>query len=67
MSHPLAHTAVPVPISKFSHVPRRADTALGALGYNRNPGKLQAIIRKIFELASARIVVPGVRVVAFPM
>jgi hypothetical protein len=35
-----------------------AEPALGALGYNRNPAKVQAIIRKLFTEATGKI--PGV-------
>mmetsp|Transcript_28867 Transcript_28867/g.62860 ORF Transcript_28867/g.62860 Transcript_28867/m.62860 type:complete len:340 (+) Transcript_28867:53-1072(+) len=44
-----------------------ADAALGALGYNSAPDKLQAAIRTIFRLATARICIPGTEVVAFPL
>eukprot|EP00927_Polykrikos_kofoidii_P078254 TRINITY_DN75101_c0_g1_i1.p1 TRINITY_DN75101_c0_g1~~TRINITY_DN75101_c0_g1_i1.p1 ORF type:complete len:372 (-),score=55.50 TRINITY_DN75101_c0_g1_i1:292-1347(-) len=43
-----------------------ADAALGALGYDGNPAKLQAAIRTIFRLATSRICIPSVDVVAFP-
>jgi hypothetical protein len=33
------------------------------LGYNSNPRKLQAAIRKIYELATKQIVIEGTRVV----
>lgn len=44
-----------------------ADGVLGVLGYNSNPAKLQALIRKIFKLATSRIRIPGVRVVGVPL
>ncbi|GMH72709.1 hypothetical protein TrRE_jg11656 [Triparma retinervis] len=37
-----------------------ADRALGLLGYDRNPKKLQVAIRKIFELAVSEIKISGV-------
>ena len=44
-----------------------ADRTLSLLGYNRNPRKLQLVIRKIFELATRQIRIDGVeRVVAVP-
>jgi len=44
-----------------------ADKTLGYLGYNSNPVKLQLIIKKIFELATSKIKIDGVDVVAFPL
>lgn len=44
-----------------------ASFALGALGYNSNPRKLQRIIQGIFEEAVSHIRVPGTRVIPFPM
>ena len=44
-----------------------ADTALKAMCYDFNPGKLQLLIRKVFEHATARIRVPGVNVVPVPL
>mmetsp|Transcript_57614 Transcript_57614/g.160517 ORF Transcript_57614/g.160517 Transcript_57614/m.160517 type:complete len:351 (-) Transcript_57614:89-1141(-) len=44
-----------------------ADGALCCMCYNCNPGKLQAAIRKVFELATKRIEIPGTEVVAFPL
>ena len=35
-----------------NNTPSWANGALGALGYNRNPGKIQLILRKIFEEAT---------------
>ena len=34
------------------NVPSWANDALGALGYNQNPAKLQLLIRKVFEEAT---------------
>jgi len=44
-----------------------ADTTLSALGYNKNPAKLQLLIRKIFTLATERIEIPWVVVEAVPL
>lgn len=44
-----------------------ADATLAALGYDVNPRKLQLVIRRIFELATQQIVVPGSEVVAVPL
>eukprot|EP00933_Yihiella_yeosuensis_P017745 TRINITY_DN14771_c0_g3_i1.p1 TRINITY_DN14771_c0_g3~~TRINITY_DN14771_c0_g3_i1.p1 ORF type:complete len:354 (-),score=46.61 TRINITY_DN14771_c0_g3_i1:553-1587(-) len=44
-----------------------ADAALGALGYDQNPAKLQAVIRQVFKFATSRICIPGTEVVAFPL
>ena len=35
-----------------ANVPSWANGALGALGYNRNPAKIQLILRTIFEEAT---------------
>jgi len=35
-----------------NHVPSWANTALGALGYNSNPEKVQCMIRKVFSEAT---------------
>jgi hypothetical protein len=35
-----------------NNVPSWANAALGTLGYNRNPAKLQLLIRKVFEEAT---------------
>ena len=35
-----------------NNTPSWANGALGALGYNRNPAKIQLILRKIFEEAT---------------
>lgn len=44
-----------------------ADGVLGVLGYNKNPAKLQALIRSVFLLATSRIQLPGVEVVPIPL
>mmetsp|Transcript_6196 Transcript_6196/g.12868 ORF Transcript_6196/g.12868 Transcript_6196/m.12868 type:complete len:334 (-) Transcript_6196:23-1024(-) len=44
-----------------------ADGTLSALGYNRDPSKLQLLIRKTFEHATSKIKIPGVEVVPVPL
>eukprot|EP00051_Salpingoeca_urceolata_P018573 m.261845 g.261845 ORF g.261845 m.261845 type:complete len:341 (-) comp19225_c1_seq35:240-1262(-) len=44
-----------------------AGAALSCLRYNTNPDKLQLAIRKVFELATSNISIPGTEVVAFPL
>ena len=44
-----------------------ADTPLKGLKYNSDPERLQTIIRRIYELATSRIRVDGVRVIPFPL
>ena len=44
-----------------------ADAALGALGYDAAPHRLQLLIRAVFELATRRIRIEGTRVVPFAM
>ena len=44
-----------------------ADGTLKMLGYNRNPAKLQMLIRKIFTEATCKIEVEGVKVLPFPL
>lgn len=44
-----------------------ADRTLGVLGYDKDPVKLQALIRIVFELATSRIKIPGVHVVGIPL
>lgn len=44
-----------------------ADQVLGMLGYDRNPAKLQAVIKRVFQLATSKIKIPGVEVVPFPL
>lgn len=47
--------------------PGWAGPALGALGYNRNPEKLQMFIRKAYEDAVSRIHIPGSQVIPVPL
>lgn len=47
--------------------PSWAGPALGALGYNSNPGRLQLLIRKAFEEATRRIQIPGCEVIPVPL
>lgn len=47
--------------------PSWADGALGALGYNACPDRLQRLIRTVFELGTKRISIPGTEVVAVPL
>lgn len=49
------------------NVPGWAGLALGALGYNRNPEKLQMFIRKAYEDAVSRIRIPGSQVIPVPL
>lgn len=44
-----------------------AEWPLKLLGYNKNPAKLQAIIRLIFKRAISDIELNGIRVIPFPM
>ena len=44
-----------------------ADRTLSILGYNSNPGKLQLLIRKMFQVATSRISVPGTEVIPVPL
>jgi len=44
-----------------------ADAALTCLRYDQDPGKLQAAIRAMFNLAISRICIPGVDVEGFPL
>lgn len=44
-----------------------AETSLGALGYNRNPSHLQALIRSVYRDATEKIRISGVEVVAVPL
>lgn len=43
-----------------------ADITLASLGYNSNPAHLQAIIRRVFELATQQICIPGTEIVPVP-
>ena len=49
------------------NTPSWASPALGALGYNTNPAKLQLLIRKAFEKAVSRITIPGSQVIPTPL
>lgn len=44
-----------------------ASTTLSLLGYNRNPSKLQAIIRKVYETATKRIIIKDVDTKHIPL
>lgn len=44
-----------------------ADGVLSMLGYDKNPAKLQAVIKRVFELGTSKISLPGVEVVPFPL
>lgn len=44
-----------------------ADGVLGMLGYDKNPGKLQAAMRQIYAWGVRGIQIPGVEVVALPL
>lgn len=44
-----------------------ADPVLSFLNYDKDPRKLQLVIRKIFELATQQINVPGSEVIAVPL
>lgn len=44
-----------------------ADGTLSLLGYNTNPSKLQALIRKMFKLATQKINIPGIEVIGLPL
>jgi len=44
-----------------------ANRALGALGYNRNPEKLQGLIKKMFEDATSNIKISGTEVIPIPL
>jgi hypothetical protein len=44
-----------------------AGLALGCLGYNRTPEKLQTLIRRAFDEATSKIEIPGCEVVPVPL
>lgn len=44
-----------------------ADQVLGMLGYDTNPAKLQAVIKRVFELGTSQIQIEGTEVVACPL
>lgn len=50
-----------------NHVASWANTALGALNYNSQPGKIQLFIRKVFEEATSTIRIPGSEVIPVPL
>lgn len=43
------------------------DAVLSKLGYDANPEKLQAVIRKVYQFGVAKVAVPGVEVVPLPL
>jgi hypothetical protein len=47
--------------------PSWAGFALGALGYDKNPAKLQALIRKAFVFATSNIRINGSEVIPVPL
>ena len=49
------------------NTPSWAGAALGVLGYNTNPSKLQLLIRKAYEEAISSIDIPGTVVVPVPL
>eukprot|EP00490_Sorites_sp_Unknown_P009315 CAMPEP_0114650050 /NCGR_PEP_ID=MMETSP0191-20121206/7431_1 /TAXON_ID=126664 /ORGANISM="Sorites sp." /LENGTH=245 /DNA_ID=CAMNT_0001863827 /DNA_START=168 /DNA_END=902 /DNA_ORIENTATION=- len=44
-----------------------ADGTLQALGYDRNPDKLQTVMRQVYWLAVSKIQIPGTEVVTLPL
>jgi hypothetical protein len=50
-----------------ANVPSWANGALGALGYNSHPEKVQLLIRKMFEQATSRISIGGGSVEVIPI
>mmetsp|Transcript_19513 Transcript_19513/g.34271 ORF Transcript_19513/g.34271 Transcript_19513/m.34271 type:complete len:93 (+) Transcript_19513:252-530(+) len=42
-----------------NNAPSWANAALGALGHNSNPAKIQLLIRKFFEETTSTIRIPG--------
>ena len=44
-----------------------ANRVLSLVGYDRNPAKLQSIIRRVFEEATRKIAIPGSEVIPVPM
>jgi len=48
-------------------VPSWAHRSLQALGYNKNPSKLQALIKKAFEEATSHIQISGSQVIPVPL
>jgi hypothetical protein len=51
------------------HTPQEswANPILARLGYNSNPGKLELIIRRVYELGTCKIRVPGTSVIPIPL
>eukprot|EP00541_Cyclophora_tenuis_P018511 CAMPEP_0116556862 /NCGR_PEP_ID=MMETSP0397-20121206/8930_1 /TAXON_ID=216820 /ORGANISM="Cyclophora tenuis, Strain ECT3854" /LENGTH=122 /DNA_ID=CAMNT_0004082275 /DNA_START=269 /DNA_END=637 /DNA_ORIENTATION=+ len=47
--------------------PSWAGGALGAMGYNKDPAKLQTFIRKTFTDATSKIRIPGTQVIPVPL
>jgi len=47
--------------------PSWAGNALGLMGYDRNPAKLQLFIKKVFEEATSRIQIKGSEVIPVPL
>jgi len=50
-----------------NNTPSWANAALGALGYNTNPAKIQLLLRKIFEECTSSVRIPGSQVVPIPL
>ncbi|KAJ3153743.1 hypothetical protein HDU86_005076 [Geranomyces michiganensis] len=50
-----------------SRVASWANHTLSLLGYNKNPDKLEFIIRKVFELGTKSIEIPGTSVIPVPL
>ena len=50
-----------------TNVPSWANTALGALGYNSHPERVQLLIRKMFEEATSKIRCKGSEVIPIPL
>ena len=44
-----------------------SDTTLGYLGYNKNPSKLQEVIKGIYKLGTCRIELEGTEFIPFPL
>mmetsp|Transcript_87262 Transcript_87262/g.150661 ORF Transcript_87262/g.150661 Transcript_87262/m.150661 type:complete len:346 (+) Transcript_87262:31-1068(+) len=44
-----------------------ADGVLAMLGYDKNPSKLQAVMRKVYSWGVSQIRIPGVEVVSLPL
>jgi len=50
-----------------NNAPSWANAALGTLGYNNNPAKVQLLIRKFFEEATSTIRIAGSEVIPIPL